>query len=82
MKISVYLFENKGEGIDQLEYYSIIRSLMYLMTTLTQLVNWVNLQVIQVWTFEGSKKDTQVFEVQFRPYDILYWLPNNTRRVY
>jgi len=31
MKISVYLSKNKGEGIDQLEYCSIIRSLMYLM---------------------------------------------------
>jgi hypothetical protein len=31
MEISVYLSKNKGEGIDQLEYCSIIRSLMYLM---------------------------------------------------
>jgi hypothetical protein len=31
-------------------------------------------------SLESNKKDTEVFEVHFEPWTILYWSPNNARK--
>jgi len=53
INISAYLSKNRDKGTNQLKYSQIIRNLIYIMNCtslilLPRLVNWVNLQVIQI----------------------------------